>query len=39
MHGFAVPNTAYAKVGGGIPTSALVAQGINYLTERSRRTT
>jgi arabinofuranosyltransferase len=35
-YGFLFPNTAYAKLGTGIPTAELMAQGLRYLNESFR---
>jgi arabinofuranosyltransferase len=35
-YGFPFPNTAYAKLGTGIPSAALMAQGLRYLNESFR---
>src|SRR5204863_5777359 len=35
-YGFPFPNTAYAKLGTGIPSAELMAQGLRYLSESFR---
>jgi arabinofuranosyltransferase len=35
-YGFAVPNTAYAKLGTGIPAAELIAQGLRFLGQSLR---
>jgi arabinofuranosyltransferase len=35
-YGFLFPNTAYAKLGTGIPSADLIAQGLRYLSESFR---